>query len=62
MLSGVSEMIARILVSVIAVPAWGYIAVCFGDPKAWVVADAFLIPAFIYVYRRMKRAAFPVVS
>ena len=62
MLSGVSEMIARILVSVIAVPAWGYIAVCFGDPTAWVFADAFLIPAFIYVYRRMKRTAFTVVS
>ena len=54
MLSGVSEMIARILVSVLAVPAWGYIAVCFGDPTAWIFADAFLIPAFIYVYRRIK--------
>ena len=54
MLSGVSEMIARILVSVVAVPAWGYIAVCFGDSTAWVFADAFLIPAFIYVYRRIK--------
>lgn len=51
--SGVSEMIARILVSVIAVPLWGYWAVCFGDPTAWVFADAFLIPAFIYVYRRL---------
>ena len=54
MLSGVSEMIARILVSVLAVPAWGYIAVCFGDPTAWIFADAFLIPAFIYVYKRIK--------
>lgn len=55
MLSGVSEMIARILVSLVAVPAFGYIAVCFGDPTAWVFAVAFLIPAFIYVYRRMLR-------
>ena len=62
MLSGVSEMIARILVSVIAVPVWGYIAVCFGDPTAWVFADAFLIPAFIYVYARIKRTALPVAS
>ena len=51
--SGVSEMIARILVSVIAVPLWGFWAVCFGDPTAWVFADLFLIPAFIYVYRRL---------
>ena len=55
MLSGVSEMMARILVSVIAVPMWGYIAVCFGDSTAWIFADAFLIPAFIYVYKRIKQ-------
>lgn len=54
MFSGVSEMIARILVSVVAVPLWGFWAVCFGDPMAWVFADAFLIPAFIYVYRRLR--------
>ena len=46
-------MIARILVSLLAVPAFGYLAVCFGDPTAWIFADAFLIPAFIYVYRRI---------
>ena len=34
MFSGVSEMIARILVSVVAVPLWGFWAVCFGDPTA----------------------------
>ena len=55
MLSGVSEMVARILVSLIAVPVWGYIAVCFGDSTAWIFADAFLIPAFIYVYKRIKQ-------
>ncbi len=53
MFSGVSEMVARILVSKIAVPLWGYWAVCFGDPTAWVFAVAFLIPAFVYVYRRL---------
>lgn len=55
MLSGVSEMIARILVSLVAVPAFGYIAVCFGDSTAWIFANAFLIPAFAYVYRRILR-------
>lgn len=53
MFSGVAEMIARILVSVIAVPLWGFWAVCFGDPLAWVFAVVFLIPAFRYVYRRL---------
>ena len=59
MLSGVSEMIARILVSVLAVPAFGYIAVCFGDPTAWIAADLFLVPAFVYVYKRLKRGTTP---
>ncbi|WP_301869026.1 MATE family efflux transporter [Bacteroides caecimuris] len=55
MLSGVSEMIARTLVSILAVPAFGYLAVCFGDPMAWIAADLFLIPAFIYVYRKIRK-------
>lgn len=55
MFSGVSEMIARILVSLYAVPVYGYVAVCYGDPMAWIAANLFLIPAFIYVYRRLKK-------
>ena len=55
MLSGVSEMIARVLVSLYAVPAFGYLAVCFGDPTAWIAAVLFLVPAFIFVYRRFLR-------
>lgn len=38
---GVSEMIARIMVSLYAVPALGYLAVCFGDPTAWIFAVIF---------------------
>ena len=55
MLSGVSEMIARVLVSLYAVPTFGYLAVCFGDPTAWIAAVLFLVPAFIFVYRRLLR-------
>ena len=58
MFSGVAEMIARILVSIYAVPAFGFIAVCYGDPMAWIAADLFLVPAFIYVYRRLKKQVF----
>lgn len=57
MLSGVSEMVARTLVSLYAVPVFGYLAVCYGDPAAWIAADLFLVPAFIYVYRKLKRMA-----
>lgn len=55
MFSGVSEMIARILVSLIIVPMWGFVGVCMGDPTAWLFANLFLIPAFVYVYRQLRR-------
>lgn len=55
MFSGVAEMIARIAVSLYAVPTFGFLAVCFGDPMAWVAADLFLIPAFACVYKRIKK-------
>ncbi len=55
MLSGVSEMIARILVSIFAVPTFGYIAVCCGDPTAWIAADLFLVPTFIITYHKVKK-------
>lgn len=54
MFSGVAEMVARVLVSLILVPALGFLGVCLGDPTAWLFANFFLIPAFIYVYRQLK--------
>lgn len=59
MFSGVSEMIARIMVSLVVVPLFGYLGVCYGDPTAWLFANLFLTPAFIYVYRRLKLIARP---
>ncbi|MBQ1800326.1 MAG: MATE family efflux transporter, partial [Prevotella sp.] len=55
MLSGVMEMIARCGVSLWIVPMFHFLGVCYGDPVAWVSADLFLIPAFIYVYRRLRK-------
>lgn len=45
MFSGVAEMVARVLVSLILVPALGFLGVCLGDPTAWLFANLFLIPA-----------------
>ena len=59
MFSGVSEMVARIMVSLVVVPLFGYLGVCYGDPTAWLFANLFLTPAFIYVYRRLKMIARP---
>lgn len=54
-LAGVCEMVARSLVGFVFVPMFGYIAVCFASPVAWVLADAFLIPAFLYSLNSLKR-------
>ena len=54
-LSGVMEMIARCGVSLWLVPALAWTGVCFGDPVAWVMADLFLIPAFLWLYKHLKK-------
>ena len=55
MLSGVMEMIARSGVSLWLVPVFHFTGVCFGDPTAWLAAVLFLIPAYLWVYRRLSR-------
>ena len=55
MMSGVMEMIARCGVSIWLVPALAWIGVCYADPVAWIMADIFLIPAYIWLIRRLKR-------
>lgn len=53
-LAGVCEMVARALVGFAGIPLFGYIAVCFASPLAWLFADAFLIPAFHACIRRLR--------
>lgn len=57
MFSGVSELVARALVSLFLVPAIGFLGVCIGDPAAWVAADCFLVPTFLIVLRRLSLSA-----
>lgn len=54
MLSGVMEMIARVLVSMLLVAPLGYTAVCLADAIAWVAANLFLVPAFMHVYHKVS--------
>ncbi len=54
MFSGVAELVARGAVALWVVPLIGFTAVCVGDGIAWVCADLFLVPAFIYVFRKIK--------
>ncbi len=53
--SGVFEMIARTIVGFVLVPRFGFTAVCFAHPAAWVAADLFLIPAFFRCKRVLER-------
>ncbi len=54
-LAGVMEMIGRTLVAVVLVPIFGFPAICFASPIAWILADLFLIPAYISVKNKLKR-------
>jgi Na+-driven multidrug efflux pump len=55
MMAGVMEMIARIFIGFVLVPAIGYMGVALSCPIAWIFADAFLIPAYFGVMKRLRR-------
>lgn len=51
--AGAFEMLARGLAGFLLVPYFGFSAVRFANPLAWIFADIFLIPAFFYVRKVM---------
>lgn len=53
--AGAFEMLARGLAGFILVPVFGFPAVCFANPLAWIFADLFLIPAFFYVRKKTRK-------
>lgn len=54
-LAGVFEMIARALTGMVLVPALGFLGACLGSPIAWILADAFLIPAYFHVIKKLGK-------
>lgn len=54
-LAGVCEMIMRTIVGFFLVPLFGFLPVCFASGTAWIAADLFLVPAFYYCLRKLKR-------
>lgn len=52
--SGMTEMIARILVSVLFVPLYGFTAICFADQSAWVSACFYIIPVCLGCVRKIS--------
>ena len=61
MLAGVLEMIARCFVGIVLPSYLGYTSICISSPAAWLTADLFLIPAFFFCMRKLKKqfAALP---
>lgn len=54
-IAGVMEMLARGIAGMLLVPAFGYLGACYSSPLAWLMADAFLIPAFFLCKRKVAR-------
>ena len=52
--AGILEMIGRWFIAHM-VRIYGFIAVCFASPTAWVLADLFLIPAYFICKKRLLK-------
>ena len=55
MLAGCSELVARGVMSLFVIPAFGYIAVCFTDQTAWIAAVCVVMPLFFGIMRKLER-------
>lgn len=53
--SGFLEMIARIVVSVLFVPRYGFDAICFADQSAWLVAVLYCVPLLCILLKRLRK-------
>ena len=56
MAAGAFELVARGLVGFLLAGLFGFGAICFANPIAWIFACVFLIPAYLVVIRRLTRA------
>ena len=55
MLAGVFELVARSAVAWALVGTFGFIAVCFANPAAWIAADCLLLPMYAKKIRVLSR-------
>lgn len=53
MLAGLFELVARSVMGLFVVPAFGFTAVCFASPSAWIMADIILIFLYIVLFKRL---------
>lgn len=55
--AGWLELAARAMMALLVIPKFGYIAVCFTDQAAWVVAAVFVVIVFLVEMRRLEKKA-----
>ena len=55
MCAGLSELLARGLMSVFVIPRFGYTAVCFTDQTAWIAATCVVMPVFFAIMKRLEK-------
>ncbi len=53
--AGAFELIGRAAIGILFVPIFGFKAGCFASPLAWVLADAFLIPAYFASRKKLLK-------
>lgn len=52
--SGFVEMVARIVVSKVFVPIYGFTAICFADQSAWLSAVLYIVPTCFLCLRKIR--------
>lgn len=61
-IAGLLEMVARSFAGIVLVPVLGFTGVTLGSPLAWILADAFLIPAYFCCRRRLMGKVHPEIA
>lgn len=55
MFGGVFELVARVIVAFGFVGVFGYSAICFANPLAWLFADILFVGGYLYKSKELKR-------
>jgi Na+-driven multidrug efflux pump len=53
MAAGLFELFARAMVGILFVRPFGFDAICFANPAAWIAANLLLIPVYFFVMRQV---------
>jgi len=53
--SGAVEMVARIFVTIVFVPAYGFTAICFADQTAWICAVIYIVIVLMICLRKVEK-------